>query len=38
MERVRYEVDRGVARVTIDRPDRHNAMSFQVMGELGEAF
>ncbi|HYH48594.1 MAG TPA: enoyl-CoA hydratase/isomerase family protein, partial [Acidimicrobiia bacterium] len=38
MEQVRYEVDQAVARVTIDRPDRHNAMSFQVMEELGEAF
>ena len=27
-----------VARITIDRPERHNAMSFQVMQELGEAF
>jgi enoyl-CoA hydratase/carnithine racemase len=38
MELVRYEVDGAVARITIDRPDRHNAMSFQVMEELGEAF
>jgi enoyl-CoA hydratase/carnithine racemase len=38
MELVRYEVDGGVARITIDRADRHNAMSFQVMEELGEAF
>ncbi len=38
MEQVRYEVDGAVARVTIDRPERHNAMSFQVMSELGEAF
>jgi enoyl-CoA hydratase/carnithine racemase len=38
MELVRYEVGGGVARITIDRPDRHNAMSFQVMEELGEAF
>ena len=38
MELVRYEVDEGVARITIDRADRHNAMSFQVMEELGEAF
>ncbi len=38
MEQVRYEVDGPVARVTIDRPERHNAMSFQVMQELGEAF
>ena len=38
MEQVRYEVDGAVARVTIDRPERHNAMSFQVMEELGQAF
>jgi enoyl-CoA hydratase/carnithine racemase len=38
VEQVRYEVDGPVARVTIDRPERHNAMSFQVMQELGEAF
>jgi enoyl-CoA hydratase/carnithine racemase len=37
MEQVRYEVGGAVARVTIDRPERHNAMSFQVMEELGEA-
>jgi enoyl-CoA hydratase/carnithine racemase len=38
VEQVRYEVEGPVARVTIDRPERHNAMSFQVMQELGEAF
>ena len=38
MEQVRYEVAGPLARVTIDRPERRNAMSFQVMGELGEAF
>ena len=38
MEQVRYTVDGAVARVTIDRPERHNAMSFQVMAELEEAF
>jgi enoyl-CoA hydratase/carnithine racemase len=37
VEQVRYEVDGPVARVTIDRPERHNAMSFQVMQELGES-
>jgi enoyl-CoA hydratase/carnithine racemase len=37
VEQVRYEVDARVARVTIDRPERRNAMSFQVMAELGEA-
>jgi enoyl-CoA hydratase/carnithine racemase len=38
VKEVRYEVDGAVARVTIDRPERHNAMSFQVMQELAEAF
>jgi enoyl-CoA hydratase/carnithine racemase len=38
VEQVRYEVDGAVARVTIDRPERHNALSFQVMEELAEAF
>jgi enoyl-CoA hydratase/carnithine racemase len=37
VEQVRYEVDGPVARITIDRPERRNAMSFQVMAELGEA-
>jgi enoyl-CoA hydratase/carnithine racemase len=37
VEQVRYEVDGPVARVTIDRPERHNAMSFQVMEELTES-
>jgi enoyl-CoA hydratase/carnithine racemase len=38
VEQVRYQVEGPVARVTIDRPERHNAMSFQVMSELAEAF
>ena len=38
MEQVRYEVEGPVARVTIDRPERHNAMSFTVMTELAESF
>jgi enoyl-CoA hydratase/carnithine racemase len=37
VEQVRYEVDGPVARLTIDRPERRNAMSFQVMAELAEA-
>jgi enoyl-CoA hydratase/carnithine racemase len=37
VEQVRYEVEGPVARVTIDRPERHNAMSFQVMEELRES-
>jgi enoyl-CoA hydratase/carnithine racemase len=32
---VEYEVQEGVARITINRPDRRNAMSFDVFGELG---
>lgn len=38
MEQVRYQVNGPVGRVTIDRPERRNAMSFQVMRELAEAF
>jgi enoyl-CoA hydratase/carnithine racemase len=34
---VRYEVDGAVARVTIDRPERRNAMSFGVMQGLRDA-
>ena len=37
MEQMRYEVDGPVGRITIDRPERRNAMSFQVMAELGQA-
>jgi enoyl-CoA hydratase/carnithine racemase len=36
VEQVRYEVDGPVGRLTIDRPERRNAMSFQVMEELEE--
>src|SRR4030088_405628 len=38
MDEVRYERTGPVARVTIDRPERRNAMSFTVMRELDEAF
>ncbi|MGH9000133.1 MAG: enoyl-CoA hydratase/isomerase family protein, partial [Acidimicrobiia bacterium] len=38
MELVRYLTDGPVARVTIDRVERHNALSYQVMSELVEAF
>src|SRR5205807_9315192 len=34
---VGYEVQEPLARVTIDQPERHNAMAFQVMQELAEA-
>lgn len=37
MQDVRYEVDGAVARVTIDRPERRNAMSFDVMQGLRES-
>jgi enoyl-CoA hydratase/carnithine racemase len=37
MDEVRYERTGPVARVTIDRPERRNAMSFTVMRELDEA-
>jgi enoyl-CoA hydratase/carnithine racemase len=36
-EDVRYEVAAGVARVTIDRPERRNAMSYGVMSGLRDA-
>jgi enoyl-CoA hydratase/carnithine racemase len=37
MDEVRYDVDGPVARVTIDRPERRNAMSFAVMRGLRDA-
>lgn len=37
MEEVRYEVDGAVARVTIDREERRNAMSYGVMRGLRES-
>jgi enoyl-CoA hydratase/carnithine racemase len=37
VEEVCYEVDGPIARVTIDRPERRNAMSFTVMKGLREA-
>src|SRR5688500_15034663 len=33
-----YEVDQGVATITINRPDRRNALSWTVMSELRTAF
>ncbi|MCZ7524949.1 MAG: enoyl-CoA hydratase-related protein [Acidimicrobiia bacterium] len=38
MEELRYEVDGAVARVTIDRPERRNALSFDVMEGLAGSF
>lgn len=37
MEDVRYEAADGIARVTIDRPEQRNAMSFTVMDGLRES-
>lgn len=37
MEQVRYEVDGPAARITIDRPERHNALTFGIMAGLSEA-
>jgi len=33
-----YEVSDGVATITLDRPDRINALTFEVYGELRDAF
>ncbi|MAG97567.1 MAG: enoyl-CoA hydratase/isomerase family protein [Alphaproteobacteria bacterium] len=35
---LRIEVDEGILRVTIDRPEKRNALSRAVLAELGEAF
>jgi enoyl-CoA hydratase/carnithine racemase len=37
-EAVLYDVSSGVATITINRPDRRNALSWQVMTELRDAF
>src|SRR5580765_1877692 len=37
-EAVLYDVTKGVATITINRPDRRNALSWQVMTELRDAF
>lgn len=34
---IRYDVDGGVARITIDRPERRNAMTFAMLGEFLDA-
>ncbi len=36
-EAIRYHVDEGVAVVTIDRPEKRNAMTYSVLGEFQEA-
>ena len=35
-EQIRVSVDEGVATVTLDRPDRYNALGSRIVGELGE--
>ncbi len=35
---VRYEVDRGIARITLDRPDSLNSMNDELMADLSAAF
>ena len=36
-ESILYEVERGRARITLNRPAKRNALSFQLMSELHEA-
>ncbi len=35
-ETIIYEVDGGIAQITLNRPDRLNAISYQLMGELDD--
>ncbi|MEM1450039.1 MAG: enoyl-CoA hydratase-related protein [Planctomycetota bacterium] len=37
-ENILYAVENGVARVTVNRPDKMNALNHQTITELGEAF
>jgi enoyl-CoA hydratase/carnithine racemase len=37
MGHIRYHVDDGVATITIDRPEKRNAMTYAVLGEFHEA-
>lgn len=37
MSAIRYDVDDGVATITIDRPEKRNAMSYAVLGEFHDA-
>lgn len=32
---IRFEVERGIGQITLDRPDKLNALSFAAIGELG---
>ncbi len=36
-EAIKYEVERGRARITLDRPEKRNALSFQLLTELRDA-
>ena len=37
-ENILYAVENGVSRVTVNRPDKMNALNHQTITELGEAF
>ena len=37
-ENITYAVQDGVARITVNRPDKMNALNFQTITELGQAF
>ena len=34
---IRYEVDDGVATITIDRPEKRNAMTYAILGQFNQA-
>jgi enoyl-CoA hydratase len=36
-ETLLYEVERGRARITLNRPEKRNALSFQLLTELHDA-
>jgi enoyl-CoA hydratase len=36
-QNIQYEVERGRARITLDRPEKRNALSFELLSELHEA-
>lgn len=38
LEAVRYEAAGGVARITLNRPDKHNALDYQLLDDLDAAF
>lgn len=38
LETVNYSVDGGVARIEMNRPERHNALSYQLLDDLDAAF